>query len=475
MFLGFAMLVVAVIQLLADIDQDETSRSNAAEGDITNSGSSSGGTGVASWGSWGSWGSCSQTCDTGTKNRTRTCSDRGSCSGSATDSSSCNTQSCPSWQSWGPWGTCSRTCGNGTKIRTRTCSCPAMSPGSWDVLPNICPSGSCIGSTRDSSSCNTQSCPSWRSWGSWSSCSRSCGRGTKTRTRTCSGNGSCSGSARGSSPCITQRCGCSSSEFRCPDGRCINRSWLCDGDNDCGDNSDETHYSCRPVGGCLSSEFRCTSGRCIPHALLCDNGNDCGDNSDETHYSCRPVASWGSWSYCSRTCGTGIRTRTRTCSEAGSCSGSATEMSSCNPQNCRTSSWSSWSSWSTCSKSCGRGTKTRTRFCSSFCRSMRMPRGSGSYGRRMGHLLNTCPSGSCSYSDTAAASDSSSCNTRSCPSWMSWGSWSTCSKTCGSGMKIRTRTCSGSDSCSGGSATDLSSCNPGSCVSVFAKLGGIFR
>ena len=48
------------------------------------------------------------------------------------------------WGEYGDYGGCSRTCGGGTKTRTRPCL----------------PSGSgCVGSTTDVVSCNTQECP----------------------------------------------------------------------------------------------------------------------------------------------------------------------------------------------------------------------------------------------------------------------------------------------------------------------------
>ena len=48
------------------------------------------------------------------------------------------------WGDYGDYGGCSKTCGGGTKIRTRPCL----------------PSGSgCVGSTTDVVPCNTQECP----------------------------------------------------------------------------------------------------------------------------------------------------------------------------------------------------------------------------------------------------------------------------------------------------------------------------
>lgn len=52
--------------------------------------------------------------------------------------------------SWSSWGSCSTTCGAGSKARTRSCTNPApVGAGSQ-----------CSGSTTESSSCNLVTCPS---------------------------------------------------------------------------------------------------------------------------------------------------------------------------------------------------------------------------------------------------------------------------------------------------------------------------
>ena len=114
------------------------------------------------------------------------------------------------WASWGSWQSCSRSCGGGTQKRYRTKSVVAQNGGN-----------ECSGSNTDTQSCNTNNCPGtykthtnytkqdflihlyhfhfsvncmWASWGSWTN-----GQFKKKRHRSKSvvaqnGGNECSGS-----------------------------------------------------------------------------------------------------------------------------------------------------------------------------------------------------------------------------------------------------------------------------------------
>jgi len=69
---------------------------------------------------------------------------------------------------------------------------------------------------------------------------------------------------------------CSSYQFQCNSGDCVNANYKCDGDQDCDDGSDEVD-----CGDC-GNRFRCaTSGRCIRSYQRCNDRQDCEDGSDE--------------------------------------------------------------------------------------------------------------------------------------------------------------------------------------------------
>ncbi|KAF7629225.1 Peptidase M12B domain-containing protein [Meloidogyne graminicola] len=309
------------------------------------------------WGQWSIWSSCTTSCgDLGVQIRSRTCNINNRCEGEPTESQPCNRQVCPitpagepQWTEWTSWTQCSVSCGHGSQARYRRCQ---NSQGSLAF--------SCQGQTMDIRSCEELPCNSgnhqgssgaqWTGWSVWGPCSVTCGPGFQSRTRACSPqSGSCDGSWQ-------QRMACNLRE--------------------------------------------CSSG---------------GWNA------------WGGWSECSRLCGKGVRSRSRTC-PANNCQGSYTEESFCNEHPCTdqqtlNSQWSGWSVWGPCSVTCGNGVRRRTRHCQ--------------LGNCPGLHFETsvCNNGYCSSSDDA--------------SWGGWGYWSVCSESCGQGFRRRVRKCYGGGQCPG--------------------------
>jgi len=152
-------------------------------------------------GDWTAWSACTDVCGGGTQTRSRTVTSNPSnveC-GALTDTQTCNTQTCPpeacQLSDWTAWDDCSKDCGGGTQTRSRT------------ITSN--PSNSPCGALNDSQGCNTQACPCQLSdWTAWGDCSKDCGGGTQTRSRTVVSNPSnveC-GALTNSQVCNTQAC-----------------------------------------------------------------------------------------------------------------------------------------------------------------------------------------------------------------------------------------------------------------------------
>ncbi|PIK58822.1 hypothetical protein BSL78_04281 [Apostichopus japonicus] len=81
-------------------------------------------------------------------------------------------------------------------------------------------------------------------------------------------------------------------------------------------------------------------------------------------------SAWRNWGECSVTCGGGVQTRTRNCTnpapEHGGeyCVGNSSEERTCEEDSCPIhGGWSDWSNWGECSVTCGGGVLTRTRTC----------------------------------------------------------------------------------------------------------------
>ncbi|EDO46935.1 predicted protein, partial [Nematostella vectensis] len=81
---------------------------------------------------------------------------------------------------------------------------------------------------------------------------------------------------------------------------------------------------------------------------------------------------WTSWSLCSKTCGGAVVTRTRECNSPEPSNGGKpcepsdakeTKEDCTKPSGPRDGEWSDWSEWSHCSVTCGGGVISRSREC----------------------------------------------------------------------------------------------------------------
>lgn len=405
---------------------------------------------------WSEFSTCTRTCANGTMKRTRNCSNPApqfngkDCSllGPAIEISNCNSFPCPidgNYSLWSNFSVCSKSCGNGTMERRRNCSSPTPRHGGKDC--------SLLGPAKEVRDCNLFPCPvhgNFSSWSIFSVCSKSCGNGTKTRTRNCSnptpehGGKNCTliGPLKEVHSC---------NAFPCPiHGNYSSWSSFSVCSKSCGN-------------GTMTRNRNCTK----PEPRY--SGNNCSslgpsiDNQPCNVFPC-PVnggySSWGNFTQCTLSCGIGTMYRTRNCSNpvpqhgGKNCStiGPAMEVKTCNERPCPIDgSYTSWSEFSKCSKSCGNGTARRTRQCSNP-----VPQFGGQNCSKFGSDI-----------------DVQKCYLRPCPIDGGFGEWSNfteCTQSCNGGKQKRSRQCNnpapkhGGRNCSSlGPETDLQPCNTFPC------------
>ncbi|KAG8249761.1 hypothetical protein J6590_012064 [Homalodisca vitripennis] len=145
------------------------------------------------WSEWTEWTSCSKSCGGGKEVRERECGhntitasdfvelDSSECVGEKEQIRLCNVLPCQvhgGWGEWTNWTSCSESCGPGTRRRYRHCDSPVPAFGG----------DPCYGSDGQQEQCIIQPCPlqsQWSEWTSWSRCTTKCGMGTKFRARQC--------------------------------------------------------------------------------------------------------------------------------------------------------------------------------------------------------------------------------------------------------------------------------------------------
>jgi Spondin-like TSP1 domain/Thrombospondin type 1 domain len=378
---------------------------------------------------WSAWSACSAACGGGTQTRSRTVETDTAHGGDAcpelTESRVCNSNPCPvdcKVGAWSEWSACSKECGPGEQTRTRIID-TASAHGGLE-----CPA---LSEKRE---CQNKPCPvhcTVSEWTDWSACSKTCGPGTQTRTRTVTTQPQHDGDA---CPALVEDQPCNVKP--------------CAVDCKVGDWSSWSSCS-KACGGGQQTRSRAVTTQEAHGGAACPALNETQScNTQGCPVDCK-VSDWAASSSCSRPCGGGTQTMTRSVTTAQANGGAAcpvlTKTQDCNthacPVDCQVSGWSGWSG---CSASCGTGTQSRSRY---------VTRNTENGGA-------SCPS----------LNEWQYCNTHACPrvdcQVSGWSGWSGCSKSCGTGTQSRSRYVTryaenGGASCP--SLSDTQYCNTQSC------------
>jgi len=410
------------------------------------------------------------------------------------------------WSAYTAFSKCSKQCGPGTKTRSRKCNNPSPLNGGRE----------CVGSATETVKCEEKPCPidgKWSEWSAFTKCPVLCGGGHVTRERSCSnprpqhGGKECKGDPTKVKACAEQKC----PEYKTIElGKLVahypyQQTWAqakarCEQDKATlvFDDSKETHayigklFPKRQWLGATDAgkegEWKWLNGEKIKPVELrfagvepnnykvenCLAGNwwrkqGAVEEYPWNDYSCEnkheficqklvPVnggfSAFSAFSACTKKCGGGEKTRTRTCTRPApknggrACVGETSETEKCSEHPCPINGgWGEYSAFSKCSKCCGEGEQVRVRRCNNP-----LPRYGGSLCK--GESIDRRP-----------------CNEGPCPvngGWTKFSPFTECSRKCGGGFKSRVRSCTNPAPAHGGlecvgSVQERVACNTHKC------------
>ncbi|KAK2858572.1 hypothetical protein Q5P01_003192 [Channa striata] len=241
----------------------------------------------------------------------------------------CSNVPCPVYEPWSPWSSCSASCGRGQKTRSRLCQETEGGPSCADTL--------------QTESCDLPPCPVGcllSEWSLWSKCSATCGGGLSVRNKTVlrepePGGMGCTGPLEQHTVCNINSC-----LPECPNGQVFSE---CSG---------SCPYTCED----LWPNTECLPGPCTP-GCTCPPGQVLYKGSCVSQADC-PCTALSLTAEITDTLlppDTAVQYLCNTCV----CQGG---IFNCTSEPCDVDcEWSSWSQWSPCSASCGTGRQTSTR------------------------------------------------------------------------------------------------------------------
>ena len=413
----------------------------------------------------GDWvaGECSAKCDGGVLMYTRPILQQPVGSGTAcpelVKTETCATAACPPVCTLGEWSDstkCSAECGGGTMMQRRSVKCVGCDVGTEEAR---------CGPSTQVVVCNLDACPRdcvVSSWSRWSTCGSSCGESIQSRQRQVLAAASAGGARCPSlieeAPCTVSPCpaNCTYGAWvsagpctaRCGGGtETSTRQVLTGGVQNCGTTTQTRVCNSQPCDvDCVVGSWE-PAGPC---SVTCGNGTrpfrrqivtqpvgagaacPALEKSDACSQDpCAPICTVAPWSTdgaCLPLCGGGQRTDTRvvTCSGCGTRSatdvcGPTSRVTSCNTQQCVVDCiMDDWKPWGPCSTTCGKdGIRTRERAILRVASAGGAPCKPTSETGPCEGTLPDCPT-ECVYT--------------------TWVATAQCSRTCGGGEQVFTRT-----------------------------------